>query len=331
MTIRLLSFLLFVGFGFELCAQDIHLSQFFTSNNSLNPALTGHYEGDLRLQANYRSQWKQVANPITTSMFAIEKKLPRDKDEFALGLIVINDQVTNLQLNTNKALLSGSYSFYYNKFYFRFGAQGGIVQRSFSAGSQTYPTQWNYSSGNFETSIPNGEGDLKNTNTYAVANAGLAATRIIGRSKITAGYALNHINQPKDNFAGIKNQLPFKHTAHLSSHLYLSPRFNLLPQILFQSAQQATNMVFAALLSYKIKENIALNFGPGYRGSTQNSDAAIGYLGMKYNRFDVGFSFDQNISKLSVDSRSKSAWELSISYTTPSRRIQKVTIPCDRF
>lgn len=264
-------------------------------------------------------------------MFSAEKKLSRDKDEFALGLLVINDQVTSLQLSTNKALASGSYQLYYNKFYFRFGLQAGIVQRSFSAGSQTYPIQWNYASGNFDQTLPNAEGDLKNSNLYPVANAGLAATRLFNLSKITIGYSLSNFNKPNDNFAGVKNQLPYKHTFSLSGNLYLAPKSSLLPQILYQNANKATNMVLGILYSHRLKENVSFHIGPGYRGSPENSDAAIAFLGLKVNRIDVGFSFDQNISKLSQDGRSKSAWEISLSYTTPARRIQKVTIPCDRF
>jgi hypothetical protein len=41
----------------ELSAQDPHFSQFFASPLTLNPALTGKFDGVLRVAGNYRDQW----------------------------------------------------------------------------------------------------------------------------------------------------------------------------------------------------------------------------------------------------------------------------------
>ena len=71
--------------------------------------------------------------------------------------------------------------------------------------------------------------------------------------------------------------------------------------------------------------------GAGYRGSTVNSDAAIITAGMTYNRFIFGLSYDINVSDLSQNARNKSAWEISLIYTTPSRSSNKITLPCDRY
>ncbi|MBC7389207.1 MAG: PorP/SprF family type IX secretion system membrane protein [Opitutaceae bacterium] len=311
--------------------QDVHLSQFYTSNTSLNPALTGHFDGDWRFQANYRSQWRQVTSPITTSMFSAEKKISRFRDEFGVGLILINDQAPAVQLNTNKILLSGSYQRYISKIHFRFGLQGGVVQRSISYGSQTYPTQWNYGSGNFDQSAPSGETDLKNNVSYPVVNSGLAATRLFGTAKITLGYAISYLNRPKDNFGLLNNRLGYKHTLHANAHLHLGPRLSILPNLLYLRANTATNLVANTLVEKRIGDKAAIFAGPGYRGSFGNSDAVILYTGIRINRFDIGLSFDYNISKLSKDASNKSSWELALSYTSPNAKVNKVTIPCDRY
>ena len=47
-------------------AQDPHFTQYFTSPLTLNPALTGLVQGDLRFAANYRQQW---ASTLLTEVY----------------------------------------------------------------------------------------------------------------------------------------------------------------------------------------------------------------------------------------------------------------------
>ena len=39
-------------------AQDRHFSQFYSSPLTLNPALTGAFDGKYRVGTNYRDQWR---------------------------------------------------------------------------------------------------------------------------------------------------------------------------------------------------------------------------------------------------------------------------------
>jgi hypothetical protein len=55
-------------------AQDIHLTQYYTNQLNLNPALGGMYEGEYRIVANYRNQWREINTPLTTTMIAGDKK-----------------------------------------------------------------------------------------------------------------------------------------------------------------------------------------------------------------------------------------------------------------
>jgi hypothetical protein len=41
----------------EVCAQDLHFSQFFETPLLCNPALAGIFTGDYRIQGVYRDQW----------------------------------------------------------------------------------------------------------------------------------------------------------------------------------------------------------------------------------------------------------------------------------
>ena len=51
-----------------LCAsaQDPNFSQFFASPLTLNPALTGKFDGVYRVAGNYRNQWPTINNAFRT-------------------------------------------------------------------------------------------------------------------------------------------------------------------------------------------------------------------------------------------------------------------------
>src|ERR1700741_217703 len=61
--------------------QDIHFSQFFEMPLYRNPAFAGIVNGDVRVQAVFRSQWNSVANAYKTGALNAEYKMPLGKGE----------------------------------------------------------------------------------------------------------------------------------------------------------------------------------------------------------------------------------------------------------
>ena len=47
-----------------LKAQDVHFSHIHASPTIMNPAMTGLFDGDLRLILNYRSQWNNFTKVL---------------------------------------------------------------------------------------------------------------------------------------------------------------------------------------------------------------------------------------------------------------------------
>ena len=312
-------------------AQDVHLSQYYTSNLSLYPAQTGNYKGDVRAVLNYRSQWKQVVEPITTAMFSVEKKIPMLNNVLGLGFIVMNDRLSTFGLQNNKFYLSGSYSRKINKNTIGIGLQGGYVTRSMNLNGQTFPGQWDYSTGVFDGSKPTNE-SLSDNASFIDINSGLYFTRKINEKKSwTIGYALFNVNKPSYGFTGAKEKLPFRHVVNSTVSVPLTSGLLLKPQFLYMTTVSASNIIFGANAIQTINTDLAILLGLAMRGGTINSDAAIAVIGANYKRFEFGFSFDFNTSELSKDTPRKSVWEISIVYTTPSTDVSKSTINCDRY
>src|SRR5690606_37138712 len=56
-------------------AQEINFSQFYELPLLRNPALAGHYRGDIRVTSAFRSQWNSETVPFKTTALGTELKL----------------------------------------------------------------------------------------------------------------------------------------------------------------------------------------------------------------------------------------------------------------
>src|ERR1035438_3928768 len=94
-------------------AQDPGFSQFFASPLTLNPALTGKFNGDLRVAGNYRNQWPSINNAFITSTVSVDgglfkKNLP-ETDTWGVGIMAMTDKTANGILSSNYISLSTAY------------------------------------------------------------------------------------------------------------------------------------------------------------------------------------------------------------------------------
>jgi hypothetical protein len=75
---RTLCIIFLIGSSFWGRSQDAHLSMYDAAPLFLNPALTGVFEGNWRLHAQYRTQWKSVNyKPYNSALISLD--LPKGK------------------------------------------------------------------------------------------------------------------------------------------------------------------------------------------------------------------------------------------------------------
>src|SRR5947209_754139 len=96
-----------------LHAQDPNFSQFFASPLTLNPALTGKFDGVIRVAGNYRNQWPTINNAFTTGTVSVDGGILKDKipefDQFGVGLMLFTDKSGNGALQHNYVAFSTAY------------------------------------------------------------------------------------------------------------------------------------------------------------------------------------------------------------------------------
>jgi type IX secretion system PorP/SprF family membrane protein len=319
----------------QVFAQDVHLSQFYTAQQNLNPALAGFYNGEYRIASNYRSQWREIGDPITTAVIAFDKKFHFYSDEIDAGIIVIKDQFSGFNQNTNKIFLTGSYKKLWKYNEIRAGIQAGIVLKSTDLKTQTFPNQWVYETGIFDQNVSNGENDISQSQNFIDVNFGVAWSRTYTKFKPTLGISLFHINRPKDTYFNEPTErLRMRQVIHGEAVIDLNGPVSIEPKLLYMWTTNVQDALVGSNVKYHFKDSKVKNVYAGvlYRdGFGRNNDAVIPIVGLTYNRFDVGFSYDVNISSLSDYSTRKSTLEFSLIYTAPLFSPKNLSIPCDRY
>jgi type IX secretion system PorP/SprF family membrane protein len=317
-------------------AQDVHFSQFYFSPLSLNPANTGNFNGDHRFFGNYRSQWKEISRAYNTFSAGGDFNFFPGNKQVSAGILAIND-LSGGNLGVLKIFPSAAIHFNRNGYKFRIGIQPGIVIKSIDFFANTFPSQLNWDKGEFDNQLPNYENDVTQRFIYPDLNAGVMLSRRFGKFEPEAGFALFHINQPRENFISTnRDRLPSRQmwNAALSYSITGSviARFNTL----YAFTTQTSDWVSALIGEYVLSSDgfFANSIFAGFMwrdGFGRNRDAGIITAGINYSHYTIGFSYDVTFSKLKTSVNSKGAFEVALIYRGKNTRISKLIVPCERY
>jgi type IX secretion system PorP/SprF family membrane protein len=89
-------------------AQDLHFSQFNRTPLFLNPALSGAFEGQVRVMANFRNQWQAIPVPYNSISLSADYNLTFEtsRDRFGFGAQVVSDRAGDGKFTTTMASFS---------------------------------------------------------------------------------------------------------------------------------------------------------------------------------------------------------------------------------
>jgi type IX secretion system PorP/SprF family membrane protein len=317
-------------------AQDFHFSQFYASPLTLNPALTGNFNGFYRITGIYRNQWPGLTNgkpAFSTPSIGIDLSLLKDKIKngaLGVGLVFANDQQNGKTFNVNEILGSVAYNMTLGakrRFQLGVGLQGGVVtakvdftQLQFNDGfdqSLTYNTSY---SGEAFNSKPKMKGAF---------NAGIFAKYEFATGmRIYGGYSFNNASHYKDNY--LLNSLeqfniPFRNTLHGGFEFEIGNKAVLIPGILYQhSTADDAETEFGLTAGFHVVKSpdpakrVTIFFGLWNRLNYENY-TLIPKIGLEYKSFRAGFAYDAPLSQQRVDGSNiggayAQAFELTLSY-----------------
>lgn len=318
----------------EICfSQDIHFSQFYASPLTLNAALTGRMNGDYRLAAIYRGQYKSITDdpsftPYATPAASFDMPFvfgKKSSNAIGAGVLLVNDITNNKRLNTVHAQISVSYLKVLDKKFHHqlsIGLQGGIQQKSMKASEFTY----------LEPNDPIlSQNDSK---TIPDINAGVFYSgTAVKKLTVFGGFSLFHLGEPNQSFfdAG-DSKLAMRYVVHGGLDWGISNKLSLLPGVIYMTQAKAREINFGANLGIDVAEKPAkeatLYIGFWHRWD----DAVIPMLAVELlKRFRAGFSYDISTSGISDATNSKGGFELSMIYVGRIIRLKESNLFCPRF
>ncbi|MBS1729601.1 MAG: PorP/SprF family type IX secretion system membrane protein [Bacteroidetes bacterium] len=316
-------------------AQDPHFSQFFASPLTLNPAFTGKFNGNFRIAGNYRDQWPTINRAYQTSTAAIDFPILRNKiasnDIWGVGLMGYSDKSAAGAVSFNYISLSTAF-------------HKGLDEEGYSqigAGFQATYSNMIIDPSNLKfedqltpfgftgvTSETFANSTLKSS--YFDMNAGLLyTTSTTDRNNLYVGVSVYHINRPKQNFnSGAEFLINPRSTIHAGGYFGLGQNTTLHLSALYTSQAKAHETVAGGAFEFSTGD--PYNPLSLYAGSwIRLNDAIIPYVGIEFNSFRLGITYDINTSVLKTASESRGGLEISLIYL--NKKPDSKGVPCPKF
>lgn len=318
-------------------AQHFQFSQFYAAPTYINPAFTGANVCS-RFALNYRSQWNGVGG-FETFQISYDTGIPQAKS--GIGFQAFSDHTGAGGINTKRYSGLYAYEVRLNKYVVgRAGFSAGMVQRSIDYSGFTFADQ--LARGNTAASTES----LTGAN---VRYLDLSSGVLLYGKNFWGGLSVIHLNRPNQSLLNGFSPLPPEILIHggyrfeIGEHTTIDQKNdnnNTLMLALNYKKQARFNQMDVGI--YYTKHQLVL--GVWYRGLPffkptplyRNNDALIFLIGISYDRYKFGYSYDYTVSKLS-NNISKGSQEVSVAFQMCSasknkfRKKKYPLIVCPKF
>lgn len=319
-------------------AQDPNFSQFFASPLTLNPAMTGKFDGIYRVAGNYRNQWPTIYNAFTTATISVDFDILRDKlpeiDRFGVGIMAFSDKAgEGGVLTDNYAALTAAYHKGLDENGYHqigVGFQGTFVNKRLDITKVKFEDQLTPLG---FTGVTSEVFSNKQVNVaYFDMNAGVFYNGTTnGLNNFYLGASMYHINRPKESFQGAQFLLSPRVTLQAGGKLPVGANNAVHFSANHSMQANATNTTIGGAYALNVNDDEA-NPTNVYLGSWfRFGDAIIPYLGLEFAEFHIGATYDVNISHLRPASNSRGGAEISMIYIKKPVDPNRKKLNCPKF
>ena len=324
-------------------AQDPGFSQFFASPLTLNPALTGKFDGVVRVAGNYRNQWPAINNAFITSTISVDAPILvnklRENDTWGIGFMAMTDKTASGILNDNYFSVSTAYHLALDENGYHtigVGFQGTYANQSLDGTRLTFEDGLQLDGTWLRSPTEAINSEFVTVHYFDAGIGALYNASTNGNNNYYFGVSAYHLNHPKASFLGEDTiNVPTRLTFHgggffpiagSASTIYVSGLVNN------QAGAREYVLGGAWQIAASTDEANPVNFYAGVWGRFTNNttDAVIPYVGLDYSDFSLGITYDVNVSSLQTASQSRGGIEVSLIYIK-KRGNGHHAIPCPRF
>lgn len=316
-----LLYVLFLLLAGSLSGQDLHYSQFYNSPLNVNPAKTGIFNGDKRVNLSYRSQWRSVPVPWTTFSGSFDRKFYPEHGKqhfFSVGLLFNYDAQGELSnVNLTNIDLAGSWTKIINKNnLITVGGLLGYATRGFDSNSLTWDKQWNQVSSSFDASLPTGENF--NTERISFLETALGLNYRWQRSKRTKldlGIGAYHLFEPNAGFyddaeVNLGRRISFTGIGKFQ----LAEKLDFQLNGLYQFQQDSNEAILSALIKPHLNNNrgreLELHLGLGWR----SGKSFFPIVALQHRQYYVSLSYDIDYGDFSDSHDTPTSFEMHFNY-----------------
>lgn len=300
--LHIISTLVFFLSFFFLNGQDLHYSQFYNSPLNINPALTGVFNGDHRVNISMRDQWRFVPVPWFTFSGAYDRQIylkDVQKHFIGAGATLNYDRQGDSKLNLTTLSLSGAYHRILSQRHILSGGlQLGLSTRGFNTETLTWDKQWDGDA--FNAQLPTGElFDNFERVFFLETSLGLNYRyQVSARTYINVGAAANHLIEPKTAFYdGDDTTLPRRYSLSAIGNLKLIEELDIQLHIMQQYQGPYQETVFGGLgkiyISQKRGKEFQLHLGAGFR----TAGSLFPILALQFNQYYASLSYDYDTTE----------------------------------
>ena len=321
----------------KVLAQDPGFSQFYASPLTLNPALTGKFEGTFRVAGNYRDQWPAINKAFVTSTISLDGgiltgRLP-ERDTWGIGFMGMTDKTASGVLTSNYLAFSTAYHKGLDEdglHSIGVGFQGTYATKRLD-GTQLHIEDGLQLDGTWRLSPTEPiNSEVVGVNFFDFNAGALYNGSTNGYNNFYFGTSFYHLNRPKESFKGGYYILDTRFTVHAGGSVPVADNAVLHLSALHSSQGSASNTVIGGAVALNAMNDdqnpTSLYLGSWYRFG----DALIPYVGLQFNSFQLGATYDVNVSSLKTASQSRGGIEISLIYIKrPSDGRKRV--PCPKF
>ena len=318
-------------------AQDPHFSQFFSSPLTLNPALTGLFDGQFRVAGNYRNQWPTINNAFRTGTVSFDMALLKDRlpqnDRLGVGIMALNDRSGNGILDNSHVALSAAYhkGLDENGYHqLTVGFQGTFTTKRLDVTRADFEDELTALGFTGVTQEVFGNSRV-NVGYFDLQTGILYSGTTNGDNNFYAGASLYHVNRPNESFLGGNFVLEQRLTLHGGGYFPIGPNKTFHTSFIHQQQAGASETVFGGAFSINASQDeyfpLELYAGMWHR----LKDAVIPYVGVEFSGIRIGYSYDINVSSLRTASNRRGGGEISVVYVKKPVDWYRKRMHCPKF
>ena len=296
-------------------AQDIHFSQFFNTPLALSPSSIGAFDGQQRISAVFRQQWRSVTVPYRTFGLGGDLADAAGVKGLGLGAWMYNDRAGDSRMDRFHVSMGASWTIPITTdrvHSLTAGIQFGLSSITLDQGGLSFDAQYNGFT--FDPQRSTGEAFVRDGLFHTDLHTGaLYRYRPAARHLLQVGLSLFNLTRPRIGFLGDAGEpLDQRHTLHLISSFPIADMLDLRPMVQFMTQGTFKELDLGADVRYILLERYgtkrALIAGLFYRAL----DAGYIHVGLEYDEWTAGVSYDLNTSELVPASRNRGGIEFTV-------------------